>query len=849
MRKALLAAAIAGLILLLYAAAGYWLAPRFVSDALLGQAERLGLSLQLEDVHTDPFALNVDLTGVRLLADGQPIAHAAGASLDIGWASLWRRGWIVQELSLQRPWVEVVIGPQGALNWPPPPAVAAAPPAENRPTALAVQRLTVSDGAVHFIDRSRGAPVEVTFQALGLQASGLSNQPGEPARYQLSARVAEGGMVSSQGSVSPEPLRAQGKLSMAAVPLSKVWSLAAPDSEAAHGQLHAAASYAYDGERLALSEITLEGARVAHSGVELSQVTLRSPRIVVPSGEPFPISGTASVQAQGRLAAEGTIGVQPFTTDLEVEVADLALAQAQRWLPERARVQIASGIVSARGRLHVQENQESFSYEGAIAVGDARFEEPRSGDLLLAWQRLETQEARLRFSPFAADFGEVAAHGPSGRLVIGEDGRVNFAEVFKDEEGAEEDGPAEKDGPVRVAARRLRIEKGTLDFADRSLDNDFAVTIRALSGTVTGFSTAPGNPARVQLAGRVEQYGSVRIRGTIDLDQPASLANITASFRNVDLAALTPYVVKFAGYRVESGRVSAELRYRVLEGRLVGRNDLTFEQLQLGEKVKAAGARDLPLELAVALLADAEGRINLDIPVSGNLNDPQFDLGGLLARALGNTVRRIVSAPFRALAGLFDKAGTALDELHFEPGAVALTPAAEENVAQVAKALGQRPRLGVTVRGGYDSGTDLEAVKVRTVRRQIARRAGYEDTDFLDLSDPKAIAAAEAMYLERAGNRPEMLKLRESERRYGRALVERLAAAMPVEPGTAEKLGRARAETVRAALLEHGVEPSRVRLEAPAAGEAEKQGVPTMLSLNARPGGAPASAGAPGVGR
>jgi hypothetical protein len=1037
MRKALLAAAIAGLAIVLYAAAGYWLAPRFVHDALVERAGRLGLALELDAVRTDPFALEVTLDGVRVLSGGRELARAQRFAADLGWASLWGDAWVVQQAALHEPSVELALGRQGDLNWPVPQRGGERNQPQQLP--LVIQQLAVNGGALHFVDRSRAAPVELRLQAIGLRVEGLSTQQGAKAHYELSARSADGGSVSAQGNLSLDPVSSQGKLTLSAVPLATVWSLVAPASEPGSGQAHGAAAYAYDGEKLVLSDASLEGARVAHSGVALSSIALRSPRIVLPSEEGFRVSGDAALAPEGRLSASGTLAVAPFSADLQVELAGLPLAQAQPWLPEDVAVSIASGALSANGRARVQPGEASYegalsvrgarfeergsdelllaweiletdqasvsfapfgvelgevvaqspsgrlvlgedeqseekeeneqkaekeampriavqklrvengtlhfahrslekalqatvrevqgtvegfstaergparvalsaqvalpsgesfpasakgavamqpfsadlqvaleraplaqanrwipesvavtiasgalsvdgrlrvspqrtSYEGAVAVRDARFEERGSGQLLLGWKDLATKQATLSLDPFRAELGEVVAQAPAGRLVIEEGGRLNFAALFKGRDEKKQQG-----APPRVAVRRLRIENGTLDFADRSLDNDFAVTIRELSGAVTGFSSEPGNPARVQLAGRVEQYGSARIRGTIDLDAPKSLTNVVATFRNLPLAQLTPYIVRFAGYRVKSGRVSAELRYRVRDARLAGQNELTFEELQLGEKVQGAGAKDLPLELAVALLADSKGRINLDIPVSGDLNDPQFDLGGLVARALGNAIGKIVSAPFRVLAAAFGKGGEELDRVAFAPGSAELTPPAEENVAQVAGALGQRPRLGVTVQGGYDPQSDLEALRRDAVRREIAQRAGVAGKGPLDFGDPKVLQAAERLYLSRVGNRLEMLALRNSEPRYGRALLQKLAGQTPVQPQAAETLARARAETVRAALLAQGIDASRIRLDAPATRDAAKEGVPTVLALEA--GGGAAAAGATG---
>jgi len=833
MRKGFLAAAIAGLLVAAYAAAGHWLAPRLVRDALVERASRLGLELRLGDVRTDPFAFRVALSDIQLLApDGRALASAQSACADLAWASLWRSAWVVQSASLHQPSMEIALGPDGRSGWP----VAANNQPEAARRTLLVHRLVVSEGTLHFIDGSRGMPVALKLQALDLQLEGLSRRSGEPARYEMAAQIVGGGTVTSQGSISLEPLAGHGKLAVAGAPLPTMWQLAAPGTPTGQGQLDASAAYTYERGRLMLEEVSLTAAHFTYAGIALRHVALAAPKLMIPANEPFQLTAKASAERGGSVAAHGSVGLQPLTADLRLEVADLALAQAQPWLPAQVAVKIVSGALSANGHLRLQKN--NASYEGAVAVRDAQLDELDSEKLLLGWKSLESNGAKLRFAPFGAEIGELVVRAPRGRLVIEADRSVAFARAFRKQEN-----PNEADKPLPVTLRRLRIEDGTLEFADRSLDSPFAVTIRELSGAVTGLSTALGDPARIQLQGRVAKYGSARIRGTLNLQQPKTLANLTATFRNLDLAAFTPYTAKFAGYRIDSGRLSADLRYQVRDGRLTGSNQLTIEQMQLGAKVESASARDLPLELAVALLSDSNGRIDLDIPVIGNLNDPRFDFGGLIARAIGNVIGKLASAPFRALGALFGDEEKDRGEVRFEPGSAALKPPEEENLAQVAKALGERPQLGVAVRGGYDPETDLPALGADAVRREISRRARYDAEKPLDFQDPRVLHAAENLYLERVGNRLELQKLRESEPRYGRALIEKLSAARPVEPAKAETLARARAETVREALLAGGVDPSRVRLEAAASEPAGKEGVPTALSLGR---GAEASTGATG---
>ena len=277
------------------------------------------------------------------------------------------------------------------------------------------------------------------------------------------------------------------------------------------------------------------------------------------------------------------------------------------------------------------------------------------------------------------------------------------------------------------------------------------------------------------------------------------------------------------------------------DGRLVGQNQLVFNEIDLGDKVRSAGGADLPLELAVALLSDAQGRITLDIPVRGDLNDPQFDFGGLVARAIASAIGRIVSAPFRALAGLFGERGSeGLDEVRFAPGSAALGPPQQEGIVKLAKALEARPQLGVIVRGGYDPARDAEALRRETVRGEIMRRAGYTSAGPLDFDDARTLRAAESLYLERIGKRANLQALRDAAPRYGRALVDLLAYVMPEDAVSPERLARERGEAVRAALLKHGIEPARVALEAPSEQVAAQEGVATVIALEGSAGTAAA---------
>lgn len=803
------------LLVALYAAVGYWIAPGYVREALAEAAQSRGLALEMTTVRTKPFALRVELGGIALRGlEGRKFAEAESASADLAWASLWRRGWIVEEARVDSPQV-------GLGELPDTTASAADASGAGGPAAITIRNLIIENGNLLY------APRDLALEALTLHARELSTLDAAAGTYEAAARLAGGaGQFASRGTLALAPLAAEGTLSVAALRAAQLLTDAA-------GQLQGDARYTYRDGAFALHDVSLAGRGLAYAGIELPHATLRAQKVPLPPSQPFAVGAQASVAPQGTLAAQGRVEFAPFELHLNLSAEDLPLAEAQRWLPPGVALRLVSGAVSGTGLLDVSEG--AVSYDGSARIDGLRVEERDSGRLLLAWKAAETGTLRFDSSPLTIATGEIVARAPEGRLVIEQDGKVNFAEAFR---GAQDDGGGE--GP-RVSFERLRIEQGMLHFADRALDTPFEAAIGELSGAVAGFSTAANDPAQVRLNGRVQPYGVARIRGTINLNAPTTLADITAVFRNLQLETFNPYVAKFAGYRIESGRLSAELRYEVREGRLVGSNQLAFQNMQLGEKLEEKGLLDVPLELAVALLADSQGRIDLAIPVRGNLNDPQFDMGAIVARALGNVVKKIVSAPFRALAALF---GADNDQdpgaIGFAPGSAALSPPAEENAARVAQGLAERPQLGVEVRGGYDPARDREALRMRAARQDLASAAGVKGP--LDLFDPKVVQAVEELYLKRVGDRSSLEALRKSEAGYGRVLLQRLAAAVPVEENAAQALARERAETVRAALLEHGLEPARVGL----ADTRETSGealVTTSLSL--KPADQVAAAGAP----
>jgi hypothetical protein len=310
--------------------------------------------------------------------------------------------------------------------------------------------------------------------------------------------------------------------------------------------------------------------------------------------------------------------------------------------------------------------------------------------------------------------------------------------------------------PFPVTIGSVTLDKGAFYFADLSLKPQFATRIHELGGVIQGLSSSPGTRTRITLDGRADEYGTSKIRGEIDAFDPKRFTDITMVFNNLDMRNLSPYSGKFAGRAIEKGKLSLDLEYNIEDSALKSNNKIVIDSLKLGARVESPDAVTLPLDLAIALMRDAKGIINIGLPVTGSLDDPEFRLGPLIWKALTNLLTRIVTSPFRALGALFGAGDETLDAVAFEPGSSSVPPPEQEKLDILKKALLERPQLKLAITGSYDREADGQVIRDRDVRRALAESSGAvlepgEDPDPVDFNDPEVVQRLTALFVERHG--------------------------------------------------------------------------------------------------
>jgi hypothetical protein len=369
----------------------------------------------------------------------------------------------------------------------------------------------------------------------------------------------------------------------------------------------------------------------------------------------------------------------------------------------------------------------------------------------------------------------------------------------------------------------------------------------------------------VELDGKVDDYGSARVRGSIQPFRATEFTDLKLTFRNLEMTNLTPYSGKFAGRRIDSGKLSVDLEYKINDRQLAGENKFVINKLKLGERVDSPDAMKLPLDLAIALLQDSNGVIDLDLPISGSLDDPQFSYGKIIWKAIVNVLTKLVTAPFRALGKLLGISSEKLESVDFDPGSSTLLPPEQEKLKLVTEALGKRPALTLTLVPGYDPEADRRALQELAMRRDAISVAGIklaegEAPGPVDVNNFKIQTWLEDRYAERAGKEDykklrasfkgtdagimqsemvERLARRFKTRDEGPAsafhaeLLERLTQQTKIEDGALVKLAQARGQTMHDALLRQGLDASRVGVSAPEKSAARNKLVPSKVSLGA----------------
>ncbi|HET7763608.1 MAG TPA: DUF748 domain-containing protein [Burkholderiales bacterium] len=428
---------------------------------------------------------------------------------------------------------------------------------------------------------------------------------------------------------------------------------------------------------------------------------------------------------RGRLAYDGSLELTPLRTSGKLDVANLQLGAFAPYIEEKLRVIIGGGALSTKGQLSYESREDGprIGYRADASVANfATLDEETSQDLL-RWKQLAVRGIDFELTPLKVAVGEVALSDFYSRLIVNPDGTLNLQGLSRQPARADA-APAKPDAqtspsgpPANVRLGKVVLRNGNVNFSDFFIKPNYSVALSGVEGAVSEMT--PDRPGDVELHGRIHQTAPLEIVGQVNSLSKDLFVDMKASVKDIDLPPVTPYSVKYTGYGIQKGKLSVKVAYHIENRRLAAQNNVTLDQLTFGERVESPTATTLPVLFAVALMKDSNGVIDVDLPISGSLDDPQFSVGGIIAKALVNLVTKAVTAPFALLGALVGGGGEELAFVEYAPGSSALSAEDEAKLRTLSKALTERPALKVEVSGRVDADADREALKRAAVDREI----------------------------------------------------------------------------------------------------------------------------------
>ena len=450
--------------------------------------------------------------------------------------------------------------------------------------------------------------------------------------------------------------------------------------------------------------------------------------------KPVNVALDTTINDAGTVHIGGKVTPQPVSADLEVKLAGIDLTVAQPYINQYTSMTLMAGNLSGDTQLHYGQGKPAIGLTGNLSVAKLHTVDNALHEDFISWDRLDVQGLNYQQAPDRLDIDQVTAQKAYARVIIEPDTSINVKRVLAGP-GATLTVPAapgSTDAPTAVTApapppaakartrkpaastaapsaaasnapppmpmsiKKIVLAQSEADFADLTVKPNFATGIQKLQGSITNLSSKPNSRAKIDLKGQVDPFAPVTISGAVNVLSTTLFTDVEMDFRNIELSTFNPYSGKFAGYNISKGKLTTELHYQVDGRKLNAQHHIVVDQLEFGDKTESKDAVSLPIKLAVALLKNRDGIIDLNLPVEGTLDDPSFKLSGVIWKVFVNILEKAVTAPFALLGSLFG-GGPDLQFVDFEPGAPDLSPASADKVRAIVKALNERPQLKIEV--------------------------------------------------------------------------------------------------------------------------------------------------------
>ncbi|MEK6532571.1 MAG: DUF748 domain-containing protein [Nitrospirota bacterium] len=573
----------------------------------------------------------------------------------------------------------------------------------------------------------------------------------------------------------------------------------------------------------------------------------RSHDLAWPITGPIPLTVNQTINDTGTFTLDGQMVVSPFQADFTLALKNLGLAPFEPYLEQATSIGVDDGSLDIDGSFHLAVEHPKaplMTFRGNLEVKSLALVNRDEGLPFASWKHLLLKQIALTVDPTTVVLEEVGLDQLRVQLVVQSDGTMNLAHLVKAQKETEskaapvpEQSPGKSKPAPEIIIKTVKLMKGAVTFQDDSIAPTVRTGLEELTGTVKGLSSKQVAKADVDLSGKLGRVAPLRIVGKINPLSEDAFTDISVKFDNIDLTTAGPYSGKYVGYSIRKGKLFLDLAYKLSQHELEAENKVLIDQLGFGEKTDSPDATSLPVPLVVALLKDRKGQIAIDLPVRGNLKDPDFKYGRVLLNTVLNLLGKAVTSPFALIGSLVGGSGEELHAIEFAPGRSELTESEVKKLTTLVTVLTERPALSLDVAGMADKQVDarvlaedqfLERLRQFTLE-EAGKPSGKEPVPALSPEEESRLTTAwYAKQFSPAANQPDAPPPSVTE------MKTRLLQTITIEEGALRLLAQRRAERIREWLTQQGqVEESRVFMLEAGFKDGSGVTVPTALAMAA----------------
>lgn len=768
--------------------------------------------------------------------------------------------------------------PAAATSDAPPAADASPKPAAPAEWKVALDAFNIHEGELYVTDAISKLDYTLTGLAVTVEGVALPQVKGEPINLWLTVdNSTDGGWIRAKGPLVLQPLSLELALRMGNVALAPfapaVRSLSPillQDGRLGltaqvhvldkNGVIDASAT----GVRAELAQFKARDETLNPAlDVALQQLVVTADRLAMGPGASNFTLAAAGIQGGGKLDLKGAFTPQPLSVKTSVDLSGLNVASFAPYFASSLNATVRAITLGAKGDAEFAAANGSApmkaGWKGGVDITDVDLQDRVNKDDFLNWKRLGLSGMNVSVAgeKIVAGLGDIALDDFYGRILLNAQGRLNVMDlvaapgqaggsITQDTQTpgrrAEPPAPAAKGGGMPdISLNSVTLTRGRMTFTDRFVKPNYVAELSSIDGSITAVSSTNPQPAKVKVTGRVYTTAPLSISGVVQPFAKYLSLDLKASAKGVDLPRFNTYSAKYVGYPIKRGKLSVDLEYKIKDRALLATNHVVLNQLTFGDKTNSPDATKLPVLLAVALLKDSRGNIDINLPISGSLDDPEFSVGGIVVRVLLNLVVKAVTSPFSLLASAFG-GGEELSYVEFAPGSAALTDDTLQRIDTLTKALVDRPALKMDLSGRADPKTDLDGLRQAWVDAQIRLAKARDVAPRGKKPNPAGVevsGAERAKYLEKVYDDTD---LKDKPRNFiGMAksvppqqMEEMLRAAAPVGDEQLRQLADARAQAVYEKLQAQEGLADRVFIVAPQldADGIKDEGLPSRVDFS-----------------